>query len=172
MDKNCQKKQFPRKTLYLALTVPMLALYFAIAVFLWQVGVLFFAIYCAFFMLVSLFQGYVCVHWQCPYIGRFAPCVGGFCLPASQIARLFKNVKRSEKTYNIIVNLAYVSFFGVILFPLYFLYRENFLLALLYVAIVGVYAAGFLLFICPICETRYVCPGGQTALKLKEMHKE
>ena len=159
---------YRRKALYLLLTIPMLAVYVAIAVFLWTVDIVFFSIYCAFFILVALFQSYVCVHWQCPYVGKFAPCVGGFCLPSSQIARLFKHVKRSEKTYKIVVTLAYINFFGVILFPIYFLYRQSFVYMLIYLGIVAVYALCFLLLICPVCGTRHVCPGGQTATQLRD----
>jgi hypothetical protein len=170
MDQNCVP--YKRKTLYLALTLPMIGLYIAIAALLLQFGVLYFALYLAFFILVAVFQSYVCVHWQCPYIGKFAPCVGGFCLPSSQLARLWKNVKRTKTRYNIITTLAFANFFAVILFPIYFLYQANILFLLGYLAIVTVYAGAFLLFVCPVCATRQVCPGGQTAMKLSEILPE
>ena len=160
---------YQRKSLYLTLTIPMLVTYGAIAVFLWRVGVLFAVIYGGLFVSVALFMSYVCVHWECPYVGRFAPCVGGFCLPSSQIARLWKNARRSETRYNISLTLAYVSFFGIILFPLYFLYVESIVYLLSYVGIVVVYGALFTLLICPVCGTRHVCPGGQTAVKMREV---
>jgi hypothetical protein len=169
MNENCVP--YKRKALYLLLTIPMIAMYVAIAVFLWTVDVAFFSIYCAFFVLVVILQSYVCIHWQCPYVGKFAPCVGGFCLPSSQIARLFRHVKRSEKTYTIVLTLAYVNFFGFILFPIYFIYQQGFVYALIYVGVVAVYALCFLLFICPVCGTRHVCPGGQTAMQLRDKIK-
>ena len=106
---------YKRKALYLLLTMPMIILYIAIAVYLWTVNIVVFIVYCAFFVLVAILQGYVCVCWQCPYVGKFAPCAGGFCLPSSQIARLFKNAKRSERTYNIVVTLAFLNFLGIII---------------------------------------------------------
>jgi len=160
---------YRRKPLYLALTVPMIVLYVVIAVFLWQVGPLFFAIYVSLFVSVALFMSYVCVYWECPYVGKFGPCVGGFCLPSSQIARLFKNAKRSKGRYNLFLNLAYASFFGIILFPAYFLYVERLAYLLWYIGIVAVYGLLFTLFICPVCATRHICPGGQMAVKLQEM---
>ncbi len=159
---------YKRKSLYLALTIPMIIMYIAIAAFLWQINVVLFVIYVSLFIFVALFMSYVCVYWQCPYIGKFAPCVGGFCLPSSQIARLFKNAKRSENLYNIFLTLAYVSFFGIILFPMYFLYLQNIVFLLVYIGIVIVYGAVFTLFVCPVCGTRHVCPGGQAAVKLRE----
>ncbi len=169
MNENCTP--YRRKGLYLLLTLPMIVMYGAIAAFLWTVQPVYFVIYAAFFVLVAILQSYVCVHWQCPYVGRFAPCVGGFCLPSSQIARLFKRVKRSERTYNLVLTLAYVNFFGVILFPIYFIYQQSFVYALIYVGIVAVYALCFLWFICPVCATRHVCPGGQTAMQLTDRIK-
>lgn len=166
MGENCVP--YRRKGLYLALTLPMIALYIAIAVYLWTVGVVFAVLYVAVFVLVATAQAYVCVYWQCPYVGRFAPCVGGFCLPSSQIARLYRNVKRSEGTYNLALTLAFVSFVAIILFPVYFLYQLGLLYLLGYLGIVVVYALCFLLFICPVCGTRHVCPGGQTAVKLRK----
>jgi hypothetical protein len=159
---------YKRKSLYLALTYPMIVMYIAIAVFLWQINVVIFAIYVSLFVSVAFFMSYVCVYWQCPYVGKFAPCVGGFCLPSSQIARLFKNAKRSGTRYNIFLTLAYLSFFGIILFPMYFLYLKNIVYLLAYVGIVVVYGVMFTLYVCPVCDTRFVCPGGQAAIKLKE----
>lgn len=167
MSENCVPYQ--RKSLYLLLTIPMIGMYVAIAAFLWQVSTAFFVVYGALFVLVAVFQSYVCVYWQCPYVGRFAPCVGGFCLPSSQIARLLKNVKRSERAYNVAVSLAFVGFVGIIVLPLYFLYQHSVTYLLVYVGIVLAYAAGFLWLICPACGTRHVCPGGQASTKLREM---
>ena len=162
---------YPRKGLYLVLTVPMLGMYAWIAVFLARQGIAYLMIYAGLFVLVAVFQSYVCVHWGCPYVGRFAPCVGGFCQPSSQLARLFKGVKRSERTYKIMETLAFVCFFGIILFPLYFLYRHSLWFLLGYLFVVGGYATAFLLLICPVCATRKVCPGGQTAVQLQKALK-
>ena len=159
---------YSRKWLYLLLTVPMIVMYVAIAVFLWQVSTLFFALYVALFVIVAVGQSYVCVYFQCPYVGRFAPCVGGFCLPASQIARLLKNVKRSEGIYNVAVSVAFAAFAGIIFLPMYFLYRQGVGYLLAYVGIVLAYAAGFLWWICPACATRQVCPGGQVSTRLRK----
>ena len=159
---------YKRKPLYLALTMPMIFLYIAIAVLLWHINVVFFAVYVSLFVLVALFMSYVCVYWRCPYVGKFAPCVGGFCLPSSQIARLLKKAKRSETQYNVFLTLAYASFFGIIFFPMYFLYTQGILYLLGYIGIVAIYGVAFTLLICPVCGTRHVCPGGQAAVKLRE----
>lgn len=155
--------------MYLVLTIPMIAIYLAIAILLWQVSRTFFAIYLILFTVVVFSQSYVCVYLQCPYVGRFAPCVGGFCLPSSQVARWFKNIKRSEKIYNVAVTLAFAAFLGIIVLPIYFLYQQGLVYLLVYLGIVLIYAASFLWWICPVCGTRHVCPGGQTSTKLREL---
>lgn len=162
---------YPRKGLYLLLTIPMFVVYILMATHLWTINIVFFVIYCAFFIFVALFMSYVCVYWECPYVGKFAPCVGGFCLPSSQIARLWKNVRRSEKFYNVTLSLAYFNFFGIILFPVYFLYKSGLLYFLVYLGIVAFYTILFMLLICPFCETRHICPGGQSATALRNFIK-
>ena len=159
---------YPRKTLYLLLTVPMMGIYVAIAVFLWQVNTVAFVAYCALFPIVALGQSYVCAYWRCPYVGKFAPCVGGFCLPSSQIARLFTNVKRSARIYHAAMSLAFLALLGIVILPVPFLSALGAVSLLAYLGIVMVYAASFLWLICPACGIRHVCPGGQASTKLKQ----
>ncbi|KPL06023.1 hypothetical protein AMJ86_10100 [bacterium SM23_57] len=162
---------YRRKSLYLLLTIPMIGMYIAVSAILLQFGVIFLGIYLFLFVLVAFGQSYVCVYLQCPYVGKFAPCVGGFCLPSSQIARWFKNVKRSERLYNIIVTLASVSLLGIIILPVYFLYQQSVFTLIGYLGIVLVYSACFLWFICPVCGTRHVCPGGRVSTKIRNRVK-
>jgi hypothetical protein len=160
---------FQKKTLYLMLTIPMIGLYIVLAAFLWQVHLALLLVYLALFVVVAVGQSFACVHWQCPYVGRFAPCAGGFCLPSSQIARLFKNATVSARTYNWAVTLAFVAMLGIIVLPTYFLLQYSVAALLLYLGSVVLYAAGFLWLICPACATRQVCPGGQAATKLRDL---
>ena len=166
MSQDCVPYQ--RKMIYLLLTVPMVAIYVAIAAFLWQVNIIAFVAYCAFFPIVAIGQSYVCVYLRCPYVGKFAPCVGGFCLPSSQIARLLKNVKRSERTYNLAVSLASLALLGIVFLPVPFLYGQSVVYLLAYLGVVVAYAASFLWLICPACGIRHVCPGGQASTKLRD----
>jgi hypothetical protein len=159
---------YRRRALYLLLTLPMIVMYVFMAAYLWRVSPAFFIVYLMLFAVVAFAQSYVCVYLQCPYVGRFAPCVGGFCLPSSQIARWFKDVKPSERIYNVMLTLAFVAFLGIILLPIYFLYLRGVVFLLAYLGIVLLYAIGFLGWICPVCGTRHVCPGGQTSTKLIE----
>jgi hypothetical protein len=167
MEDNCVP--YRRRALYLLLTLPMIVLYAVIAAYLWRVSLAFFIVYLGLFVVVAFAQSYVCVYLQCPYVGRFAPCVGGFCLPSSRIARWFKNAKRSEGIYNVVVTVAFAAFLGIILLPIYFLILRSVVYLLAYLGIVLLYAIGFLGWICPVCGTRHVCPGGQASTQLIEI---
>ena len=157
---------YKRKFLYLAITLPLLGLYVVLAVFLWRVRPIYAGVYVSMFVFVALSMSFVCVYWECPYVGKFAPCVGGFCLPSSQLARLFKKVKKTQTRYKIFLNLAYTFFFGIILFPIYFLFRQSIWYLLGYMGVIVVYWLVFMLFVCPVCATRNICPGGQMALSM------
>lgn len=165
MSKNCVP--YRRRSLYLLLTVPMIVMYVAIFLLLWRGGLSFALAYGAFFLVVAICQSYVCVYWECPYIGKFAPCVGGFCLPSSRIARLFQNAEKSESTYNRALGLASVGLLGIVAWPVYFLYQLSPWILVAYLGIVVAYAASYLWLICPVCGTRYVCPGGQFSSTLR-----
>lgn len=164
----CEKcVTYERKTLYSLLTLPMIILYIAVAAYLWTISLPAFIVYCTFFVLVAVLQGYVCACWECPYIGRFGPCLGGMCLPSSQISRLFRNIKKTETSYTIISTLAFLNILAVIVFPVYFIYQLNVTWLLAYLALATAYVLCFLLFICPVCATRQLCPLGQTGVKLQ-----
>ncbi|MBI9047180.1 MAG: hypothetical protein JEZ06_22020 [Anaerolineaceae bacterium] len=159
---------YPRKKLYWILTFPMMLLHSAIAILLFKFHWSVFLIYLSLIILVALSMSFVCHHWKCPYIGKFAPCVGGFCLPSSRIAVLWKNQQRSEKRYKFALNIAYTYFFGIILFPIYFIFLYGWLTMVMYILIVFIYAFLFSIYIYPVCRTREVCPGGQSAMKLQK----
>lgn len=167
MSESCVPYQ--RKALYLLLTIPMIGMYVATAVMLWQVSIFALIAYCALFAMVAICQSYVCVHFECPYIGKFAPCVGGFCLPSSQIARLLRRAKRSERAYGVAVSLAVLALLGIVVLPMPFLHQRSVGHLLAYTGIVVAYATSFLWLICPVCGTRHVCPGGQASARLREV---
>jgi hypothetical protein len=166
IDQNCVP--YRRKKLYLALTLPILAVYGGVAAALFPLGFEYLLIYLVLLLLTSVLQSFICVYWDCPYVGRFAPCVAGFCLPASQLARLWKKDSLPEKFYPLVLNLTFLFFLGAVFFPLYFLFQIGVIWGISYLAAAGLYAAGFLRWICPDCATRNICPGGQLAVRLQE----
>jgi len=165
MRRTC--RPYPRQPLYWFLTVPMIVMYVAVAVLLWTVGTGLFVLYCALFAVVALCQSVACVHWECPYVGRFAPCMGGFCLPSSRIALALGSLGRSRRVYAAAVTVASLAVVGIVAVPVHALYRRSPVSLLAYVAALIVYAVAFLWLICPACETRDACPGGRAATRMK-----
>jgi hypothetical protein len=165
MDESCVP--YPRRGLYLTITLPMVALYVVLAAFLASLHLALLMLYIAFFVGVALFQSYCCVHQDCPYVGRFCPGAGGFCTPASQIARLLKTVRRSETRFGVCATLGSLCLLGIVLLPVYSLFQWNLLAGLAYVVVAAAYAMGMLLLICPVCAIRHRCPGGKVSCRLR-----
>ena len=158
---------YPRKALYLGITVPLVVVYVTIAFFLGSIHLALVLIYAMCFILVAVFQAYCCVHQDCPYIGRFCPGAGGFCTPASRIAKLWRNVERTETRFNVFGSIAFVNLLVIVFLPVYFLFQWNPFTLLPYFAIVGAYTCGMLLLICPVCAIRDTCPGGKASGRLR-----
>ncbi len=170
MNENCLP--YPRMRLYWIMTAPMLLLYGGVAFILAGFGRGVLMIYLLLFLVVALGQSTACVEFQCPYVGHFSPCAAGFCLPASWIARLYFHKTLPRWLFPIGITAAEIAFFGVILFPLYFLYQLSIFFLLGYILIALGYAAGYLHWICPECAIREDCPGGQASTALFQIKEK
>lgn len=159
---------YRRKGLYWLITLPMLVMYGGILIYVGMAGILPALLYLGLMGGTALGQSYICACWDCPYVGRFAPCVGGFCLPASRLAGLWTHAPHSESRYQVVLNLTMAMFGGALLFPGYFLYRAGFFWMIGYVGAVFLYLAVFLFLVCPACATNQVCPAGQLAVRLRK----
>jgi hypothetical protein len=160
---------FSRRRLYWLLTAPMFLLYLGIALLLSRFGAAVLIIYLAFFPIVILGQSTACVEFQCPYIDGFGPCVGGFCLPARWVARLYTEKMLPRWLFQVGITAAEIAFFCIILYPLYFLLQAGIVYLLFYLTVVLLYAGVFLTRICPVCAIREKCPGGQTSTALLQI---
>ena len=170
IDHQCVPYQ--RQRMYCLLTIPMIAAYVFLFFFLWQTSPWLAVIYAALFVGVALCMSVVCVYWQCPYVGKFAPCVGGFCLPSSRLALLWKGKKISEKQYNFFYTAAFAFFFAIILYPIYFVAVSSILWLIVYIVLVAVYTFLFMGLICTKCATRHICPGGKSSTTILEKLKK
>jgi hypothetical protein len=161
--------EYPRKALYLAVTLPMIVLYAALFLWLWSLRPAYALFYAALFPVVAAAQSCACAYWRCPYVGKFAPCAGGFCLPAGRIAMLWRKAKRSAGVYAIAVTVGFAAFFAILLYPAYFIALRGAGFLLGYLAIVGAYLVVFVWGICPVCATRSACPIGKIAMRILGM---
>ncbi len=163
------KKQCPtfiNKGTYLLITIPVILLYIAIGYYLWNFANIFFWIYLALFILTNMFQSYCCAYQHCPYMHGFCSGIGGFIVPASRIARLFKSKATSKSLFNLSTVIASISALGIIILPLFFLQALGILFTLLYCLIFIAYGELFLNIICPDCVTKKTCPAGSLSSKI------
>ena len=164
MYKDCVP--YKRKTIYILLTLPLLVLFATVAVYLWGLNTIAFTVYCLLIIIAVLSQSYCCAYQSCPYIGRFCPGIGGILILSSVIALALKNVKRVPFLFNLFMTLAIGCFLGVIIFPMFFIYKEGFLLLTAYTVLSIGYLFLFFRLVCPACATRDTCPGGMASEKM------
>ncbi len=161
MFRNCVP--FKKKVLYLALTIPIVIIFIAIAVYLFLTNLVPFIIYCSLFLSVILLQSYCCAYQDCPYIGKFCPGIGGVIILSSVIAKLFKNMKKSKKLFDLFASLGFTCLIGIAIFPVFYIYKIGIGIMLIYIVIALSYFIAFFSLICPFCAIRDTCPGGKVS---------
>lgn len=153
---------YHRKTLYLVLTVPFLAILALVAVYLWVFSpwLTVAVVFC--YLWISFFQAYCCACQECPYIGRFCPAIAGI-VPASWLAKWIygnREVTKSKVRFEIHAMVGTLGWLGWTLIPLWWIGKLHVLLAVAYVVWQIAYYVVFGLTICPACAVRETCPGG------------
>ena len=168
---------FRRKGLYLAIVIPYLVvLAWAFIYLLVKEGIGMRAVggkrriirYVPAFMYLALyagmcyFQAYCCACQECPYVGEFCPAIAGI-YPANILAnaKYSKNeVVKSERAFKKNATLAGICWGGIMVLPLYWLWKRSAILAVGYALAHAVYYLFQGLAICPACAIRETCPGG------------
>lgn len=169
-DMNCYP--FRRRRLYLAITVPYLAVLVSVFLFLLLaaenrkrhgnssiIGILFLAFYLG----MCYFQSYCCACLECPYVGEFCPAIAGI-YPANLIARARfgdgGGLIRSRRKLKNQASMAGACWGCMMVLPLYHLGKRNTILAAGYALAHGLYYICQGLLVCPACSIRDTCPGG------------
>ncbi len=169
MYKDCVP--FKKKALYLLLTTPIVAIFVTIAIYLWLTNLMPFIIYCSLFLMVIILQSYCCAYQDCPYIGNFCPGIGGILMISSIIALLLKKIKKSKILFELFASLGFACLIGIIIFPLFFIYKIGIIVLISYLIIAIFYFIAFFALICPVCAIRDTCPGGKMSGKILNIKK-
>ena len=164
MYKDCVP--FKKKVLYLLLTIPLVTIFIAIAIYFWLTGLIPFIIYSSLFLMVIIFQSYCCAYQDCPYIGNFCPGIGGIIMISSIIALLLKKIKKSKILFELFASLGFTCLIGITIFPLFFIYKLGIIVLISYLIIAILYFIAFFALICPVCAIRNTCPGGKMSGKI------
>ena len=154
---------FRRKGLYLALTIPLLALLISVFVYLWTISYALALVFVSFYFVMCYFQACCCAYQDCPYVGGFCPALVGI-MPASILTKLIYGkgrIPRSKRSFEIHATLAFIGWLGLIVLPLFWIAKHGTCFAVGYAACHAVYYLVFGLTICPACAIRHTCPGGK-----------
>ena len=154
---------YPRRGLYLALTIPLLLLLVTVMGYLWTIKFWLSLLFLGCYLVMSTFQAYCCAYQECPYVGGFCPAVLGI-IPASLIAKvLYRNreIVRSRARFEAFATVAVLGWLGLVFLPVYWIARLGIGFAIGYVLVHATYALVFGLTICPVCAIRETCPGGK-----------
>jgi hypothetical protein len=154
---------YRRKGLYFLVSIPLVVLLVLVAVFLWRFSPFLTLIMLLLYLATCYFQAYCCAYQDCPYIGGFCPAVTGI-MPSSWMAKVLygKKINKSKKLFELNAGIAATAMFGLILLPIYWIFRElGVWYALGYFGFLVVYYLVFLLTMCPVCAIRGTCPGGK-----------
>jgi len=170
MYKDCVP--FKKKSLYLLLTIPIVTIFFAIAIYLWLTSLIPFIIYCSLFLMVIILQSYCCAYQDCPYIGNFCPGIGGVIIISSIIALLLQKIKKSKILFELFATLGFTCLIGITIFPLFFIYKLGIVVLISYLVIAIFYFIAFFALICPVCAIRDTCPGGKVSGRILNVNNK
>ncbi|MFB6088355.1 MAG: hypothetical protein ABEK36_01100 [Candidatus Aenigmatarchaeota archaeon] len=161
---------FKHKKEYLIYTISFLAICIGVFIFLLTNKIWIGLIYLYLYLHTAFFQSFCCIYEECPYIGGFCPAIIGI-LPAPIIAKWMKSRLKApiqEKHFKIYMNIAFIGFFGFLLYPLFWLFSVHWILGVLFLLLEITYYIVFSLRICPNCAIRDTCPGGKLSKKFKK----
>jgi hypothetical protein len=164
---------YRRKGLYLAITLPFMAILAAVLAFLWTFHPLLALAFFGFYATVVVVQSYCCAYQDCPYVGGFCPAVTGIW-PANPLAKWLaaRTKLRSAILFEVLATIGFVAILGLAFFPLWWLAKASVWLAVAYVVVQLFYYGFFTLAVCPSCAIRNACPGGQVHQFILRQSKE
>ncbi len=114
------------------------------------------------FLLTNVFQAGCCV--GCPYQGQYCPALCGVYLGNFLSGILYKDRQFNQDFFDRNARAGEILLFLTILFPIYWIFRTNWILVPVYLVLLS---AHFLLFMptqCDKCGYNTTCPGGQAWL--------
>lgn len=164
---------YKRKKLYLLLTVPLLALFGSIFVYLWIINPVLGLLFVGFYLGICIFQSYCCACQDCPYIGirQFCPGILGI-VPSSWIAKLpfIRQAKKSKTAFELSAAIGSLFILAFLIFPLIWLIELGINVTIAYIGFIVIYLVLFVWNICPACATRYTCPAGKISNAMHRMN--
>ena len=141
--------------------IPFTVAFMGTAYLLTRVSLYLVVIFLLLYLAINFFQAGACI--GCPYRGKSCPAFCGIYLSNIISFRLYKGREFKRSFFNTNANLAQITALIMFLFPIYWLVLIGWYYAVAYVALLAVHIVPFVLYFCPKCSYRHVCPAGRLA---------
>jgi len=153
------------KWLYIISMVPFLIVFVGTAYLLATYSILLLIILLGLFIITNVFQAGCCV--GCPYQGKYCPALCGVYLGNWLSSIVYKNREFDELFFKLNAAAGEIMVFVLILYPLYWIARSNWLFVPLYLGLIALHFILFMPTQCEKCSYNETCPGGQTWHKFR-----
>jgi len=137
---------YPRKGLYWLITLPYLIVLVTTMLYLWSIRSNIALVYFGLYILSTLLHGYVCSFSECPYKGTSCPGAFGW-FGVGLMAGLFSSMKirKSQNLINLFFLLVMISLLGIVLIPLFWLYKAKWIFSVAYFLFMLIHFFSFIL---------------------------
>jgi hypothetical protein len=157
------------KWLYVLAMIPFVIVFVGTVYLLSTFSIYLVVIFIALYLLTNVFQAGCCV--GCPYRGRYCPALCGVYLGNWLSGILYRDRQFEQEFFERNATAGETMVVVLVLYPLYWVFRTNWYLVPVYLALI---AAHFVLFMptqCEKCSYNTTCPGGQTWRKCRGLFR-
>ena len=166
---NCYEWTLKDKGLYIFSLIPFIALISGTIFLLRSFSMIVTLIWIILYVIINIFQAGCCI--GCPYRGRYCPAFVGVYLGNRLSALIYKNRKFNAVFFKRNAMGGEITLTLFLLFPLYWIIRIHWYLAIIYVVLIVLHILLFMPMQCPKCSYNETCPGGKAYSSYRKLLK-
>jgi hypothetical protein len=155
--------------LYSLSIIPFLVVFIGTIILLSTYSVILSIVVIVLYLITNIFQAGCCV--GCPYRGEYCPALCGVYLGNLLSSILYKNREFDRDFFKRNAQAGEMMLFITILFPIYWLFRANWILVPVYILLLAFHFIIFMPTQCEKCGYNTTCPGGQVWLSCRRWLK-
>jgi hypothetical protein len=159
MNKDVYQWSKVDKMTYLLSLIPLIAVFIIVLYVLTFQSIYLSILFLSLYVIVNFFQSYCCI--DCPYKGSYCPAFFGVYLGNMLSSILFNHHTMNLKTHKLCASLGALLVIVTILFPIYWLYQQGWIMLITYIGLVVLHVLLFAPTQCKKCSYQDRCPGGK-----------